>query len=116
VRRLAPWAIIAVAALGYPLVTLANGAPRFPSREDCVRPAVAGSEIDAVFGRVDSEAEARRLQSRALAAGFEGTEYERDACGRVRVFVPGIPTLEVGRELAQEARGPGFDVTLERAG
>jgi hypothetical protein len=116
VRRLAPWVIVA-AALVYPAAVLvANGAPSFPTRDDCVRPATEGRPIEAVFGRFESEWKARELRDRALAVGFPGTEAMRDACGRMKVFLPGIPTLEVGREFVDQAREAGFEVTLAQAG
>lgn len=115
-RRIAPWAVIVVIGIAYPLVAVAGGAPRFPSRDDCVRPATVDGDIDAVFGYFDSEQEAVVLRDRALAVGFQGTEIEGNGCGRVRVAVGGIPTLDVGRELAEEAHTVGLDITLEQAG
>jgi len=108
--------LAAAACLAYPIAVLAGGPPRFPSREDCVREAVDGAEIEAVFGRFATEQEAAELQGRALAVGFPGTEVIRDACGLAKVSLPGIPTLEVGREFVEQARSAGFEVTLERAG
>jgi hypothetical protein len=116
VRLSAPWAIVAVVAVAYPLAVSVGGGPRFPSRDDCVRPATRDGDIEAVFGRLETEQEASILRERALAVGFEGTDYRRDACGQVRVFVPGIPTLEVGHDFAEQARTVGFEVTLEQAG
>lgn len=115
-RGLALWAIVLAVGLAYPLSVLAGGAPRFPSRDECVRPATRGGDIEAVFGYFDSEQEAVLLRDRAVSVGFQGTDAERDGCGRVRVVVRGIPTLEVGREFVEQARSVGFDVTLERAG
>ena len=108
--------LAAAACLVYPLAVLAGGSPPFPARDDCVRQAVDGAEIEAVFGRFATEREADELQARALAVGFPGTEVIRDACGLAKVYLPGIPTLEVGHEFVEEARSAGFDVTLERAG
>jgi hypothetical protein len=81
-----------------------------------VHPATRDGDVDAVFGYFDSQREAERLRERALEVGFQGTEIELNACGRVRVALGGIPTLEVGRDLAEEARPVGFQVTLEQAG
>jgi hypothetical protein len=116
VRQLTPWVIVVAVGLAYPLAVLAGGAPRFPSRDECVHPATRDGDIDAVFGYFDSQREAERLRERALEVGFQGTEIELNACGRVRVALGGIPTLEVGRDLAEEARPVGFQVTLEQAG
>lgn len=115
VRGLAIGLIVA-AGLTYALVALAGGTPAFPSRDDCVRPAVEEGEIEAVFGRFESEWKAVELRDQALAVGFVGTETIRDACGRMKVVLPGIPSLAVGREFAEQARTAGFEVTLEQAG
>jgi hypothetical protein len=107
--------VVVVLALVYPLVTLAGGLPTFPTRNDCVHPATTDGDIDAVFGYFDSESEARLVLDRALEVGFQGTELEMNGCGRVRVAVGGIPTLEVGREFVEQARSVGFEVSLEQA-
>ena len=114
-RRVAPWLVVAGLALVYPFVTLASEGPTFPTRDDCVHEATADGEIDAVFGYFESELEAAEVRDRALAVGFPGTELAWNGCGRVRVALGGIPTLEVGREFAEQARGAGFEVTLEQA-
>lgn len=108
--------VVAVAVAFVLVVLLVDGAPRFPSREDCALPATGDGEIEAVFGYRESELEARELRDRALAVGFTGTDVERDACGRARVYVGGITTLEVGRDFVEQAQTVGFDVTLEQAG
>lgn len=115
-RRFLPWAIILAVGLAYPLAVVAGGAPHFPSRADCVRPAIEDGDIDAVFGYFDSEREAVAVRDRALASGFIGTELHWNGCGRVRVAVGGIPNLGVGGDLAEEARSVGLEVTLEQAG
>jgi hypothetical protein len=115
VRRSSVWLAVAVLVLAYPALVLVSGAPTFPSRDDCVRPATTDGEIDAVFGYFDTERDAVAMRDRALEVGFVGTELAWNGCGRVRVAVAGIPTLEVGREFAEQARGVGLDVTLEQA-
>ena len=115
--RAGTWAILLLAILVYPLVVLASsGGPTFPARDECVHPATRDGDIDAVFGYFDSERDAVAERDRALGVGFKGAETELNACGRVRVFVGGVPTLEVGREFVEEARTVGFEVTLEQAG
>jgi hypothetical protein len=116
VRRIAPWLAAAALVLAYPAYVLATeGGPSFPSRDECVEPATTDGDIIAVFGYFDSEQEAVVARDRALEVGFIGTETAPDGCGRVRVAVGGITTLEVGREFAAQARDVGLDVTLERA-
>lgn len=115
--RLALWLALVVLVFAYPVLVLAtDGGPSFPSRDDCVRLARPGAtDIDAVFGYFDTEGDAAPVRGRALAVGFEGTELAWNGCGRVRVAVGGIPSLEVGRDFAKQARAVGFDVTLEQA-
>jgi hypothetical protein len=116
VRSRSLWLVVVVAALVYPLAVLAGGGPSFPSRDDCARPARDGVEVQAVFGRFDSEAEAGRLRDRAVEVGFTGTELERDACGQVKVVQNDLPSLSVAQEFADEVRSVGLEVTLEQAG
>ena len=113
--RLAPWLVIAGLVLVYPVVILASGNPTFPTRDECVLPATVDGDIDAVFGYYDDEPAAAAVRDRALRVGFVGTDLEWNGCGRVRVAVGGIPTLDVGREFVEQARGVGFEVTLEQA-
>ena len=114
-RRLAPWAVVAVAALSYPLGVLAfSGAPAFPSREDCVAPITGAGELEVVFGYRDSEREALALRDQVLALGFLGTDIERDGCGRVRVSVDDVPSREVGEDVVREAQTVGLEPTLEQ--
>jgi hypothetical protein len=115
VRRILPWFVVAAVVLAYPVATLARGEPSFPTRDDCARPATEDGDIDAVFGYFDSESEAAEVRDHALEVGFIGTEMAWNGCGRVRVAVGGIPTLAVGHEFVEQARGVGFEVTLEEA-
>jgi len=115
VSRIAPWLVIAGLVLVYPVVVLATGNPTFPTRDECVRPATEDGDIDAVFGYFDDELAAAAVRDRALEVGFVGTELAWNGCGRVRVVVGGIPSLAVGLEFVEQARGVGFDVTLEQA-
>ena len=112
--RIAPWLVLAALVLVYPAITLSSGVVRFPSPEECVKPAKADGDIDAVFGYFDSVAEAEELRDRAVGVGFVGTNFGWNACGRLRVSLSGIPTLEIGRQFVEEARNAGFDVTLEQ--
>lgn len=113
-RRVGPWIIIAAAALLYPISVLAGGSPRFPDRNECVRPATAGSAIDAVFGRYSSVSAAEAKLTRVLKLGFRGAEVEPDGCGLFKVVVHGVPNLQVGSDLIKEARAVGLVVHLER--
>ncbi len=115
--RFAPWLIMVLAAVGYPLAVLAfAGAPAFPSRDDCVLAPTDEGEYQVVFGYRESELEALELRDRALAVGFQGTEIARDGCGRVRVAVDDIPSREVGEEVIRQALTVDLDPTLEQEG
>ena len=115
--RVNPWLVVAVAVLGYPLLVLVfSGAPAFPTRTDCVLAPTGEGEYRVVFGYRDSELEALELRDQAVAVGFQGTEAARDACGRVRVSVDDIPSIEVGEEVIREARTVDLDPTLEQEG
>ena len=115
-RVLAPWAVLLVAALAYPIAVLASGSPRFPARSECVHLAKADGELEVVFGRFQSAADASTLLERVLRVGFKGSQIEPDGCGLFKVAVHGIPTLEVGDEVVGEARSVGLRATTEEAG
>ena len=107
-------AIVAVPLLVYPLVSLADGAPRFPSRADCVRAPAEGHPIDLVYGRFDSPVEAAALLDRVLHVGFTGTEVLPDNCGRWRVVLSEIPSIAIGEEIQAEAAMVDLHPWLER--
>ena len=116
-RRPPLWLVIGIAAIPlllYPLASVVGGAPRFPSRDDCVRPAVEGQPVDLVYGRFDSPYEAQKfLEERVLASGFQGTEMLPDDCGRWRVVLTGVPSIEIAEEVRAEARTVELDPHLE---
>jgi hypothetical protein len=115
-RQLTIWAILLMGAFGYPIAVLAGGAPRFPSRSECVHPATADGDLEVVFGRFTSASDANALLKRVLAVGFSGSKIEPDGCGLLKVDVHGIPTLKVGGEVLAEARSVGLRATVEQAG
>ena len=92
----------------------ADGA-RFPSRDDCVRMAPAGSTelLDLVFGRRDTPGEAERLLARVRAVGYVGAEIRLEGCGRWKVLYDGITSYPQGASSVAEARGAGLDAWLE---
>jgi hypothetical protein len=112
-RRSAPWLVVALIAIGYPVAVLAGGGASFPSRAECVHPATADGNLEVVFGRFDSWAGASDLLQRVLGAGFKGTQVEPDGCGLLKVAVHGIPTLHVGGQVIAEARSVGLQPQLE---
>ena len=112
--RFLPWVILLVAVLGYPIAVTAGRGPRFPHRAECIHPARNEGKVEAVFGRFSSSMHAAPLLRHVLAVGFEGTRIESDGCGLVKVVLPGIPTLPVGRDFVAEARAAGFNPRLEQ--
>jgi hypothetical protein len=110
-------ALIAGAALLYPLVVLRDGPPDFPSREDCVHPAAADGEIELVFGYYDSAVRASAVREQIAMVGYEGAEVVSDGgCGRVKVVVGTYPTLAGARDAVAEANSVGLRPTVELAG
>jgi hypothetical protein len=112
--RVAPYAIVLVAALAYPLIVTAGAAPHFPDRAECIHPARGEGKVDAVFARFRDVGRATAALQRATSVGFEGLAVQADGCGYVTVVLNDVPSLAVGRELAAEAARVGFRVTLER--
>jgi hypothetical protein len=112
--RLAAAAIVAVPLLVYPLAVGADGA-RFPSQDDCVRVAPVGSteQLDLVFGRRDSPAEAERLLEQVRSVGYVDAELRPDGCARWKVLYDGITSYEQGASSAAEARRAGLDAQVE---
>ena len=112
--RLLAAVIVAVPLVGYPLVVLADGA-RFPSSDDCVRLASEGetAELDLVFGRRDTHAEAGALLERVVGVGYVDAEVRADGCGRWKVLYDGITSYEQGASSAAQAREAGLEAWLE---
>ena len=106
-------AIVLVPLFGYALVTLAGGAPRFPSPEECVLAPVEGQAVDVVFGRFDGPEAAATFRDRVLSVGFSGTEILADGCGRWKVVLEDVPSLEIAREVQAEAATVDLSPTLE---
>jgi hypothetical protein len=112
--RVAAAAIVAVPLVGYPLVVGADGAP-FHSPDDCVRIAAPNetAELDLVFGRRDTMAEAEELLERVKGVGYVDAEMRLDGCGRWEVLYDGITSYPQGLESRAEARGAGLEAELE---
>jgi hypothetical protein len=112
--RLVAAAIVTVPLIGYPLVVGADGA-RFPSPRDCVRMASPGetADLDLVFGRRDTIAEAVQLLKRVQGVGYVDAEMRGDGCARWEVLYDGIESYDQGASSAAEAHGAGLDAWLE---
>ena len=113
---LAAVAIAAVPLLGYPLLVGADGA-RFPSPDDCVHVAKPGEtgDLDLVFGRRDTVAEADRLLEQVKRVGYGDAEVQADGCLRWKVLYTGIESYAQGASSAAEARGAGLEAQIEVA-
>ncbi len=105
--------IVVVPLLAYPLYAVASGAPRFPDRTECIRPAAEGMPADVVFGRLDSPLDAEALRDRVESVGFVGTEVLADGCGRWKVVLDNVPTVAIAREVQEEARTVDLETSLE---
>jgi hypothetical protein len=107
-------AIMVVPLVAYPLVVGADGV-RFPSVDDCVK--IAGpsdpGELDLVFGRRDTTAEADALLERVRGVGYVDAVVVRDGCGRLEVLYDGITSYPQGIESRDEARGAGLEAEVE---
>ncbi len=114
--RLLAAVLVAAPLVAYPAVVLADGA-RFPSPDDCVRVAPPGSteELDLVFGRRDTPAEANAFLERVRDVGYADALVRPDACGRWEVLYDRIEDYAQGASSAAEARGAGLDAHLEIA-
>ena len=111
--RILAAAIIVVPLLAYPLV--AAGGARFPSTDDCVRLASEGEtgELDLVFGRRDTVAEAEALLEQVRGVGYVDAELQGDGCFRWKVLYDGIESYEQGASSAEQAHGAGLEARLE---
>ena len=114
--RLAAATIVVVPLVGYPAAVLADGA-RFPSTRDCVRLASPGAQgdLDLVFGRRNTPAEARQLLERVRGVGYVDAVLLQDGCGRWKVVYPHIDSYGQGASSAAESRGAGLAAWLEVA-
>ena len=109
-------AIVAVPLVAYPAVALRHGA-HFPSPADCVHVAKPGEsgDLDLVFGRRDTVAEADVLLEQVRSVGYRDAEVQADGCLRWKVVYTGIESYEQGASSAAEARGAGLVPQIELA-
>ena len=113
--RLAAAAIVAVPLIAYPAIVLAGGGARFPSADDCVRVAAPGAtgDLDLVFGRRATVAEADALLEQVKGVGYVDAVVQPDGCLRWKVVYTGIESYEQGASSAAEARGAGLQAQIE---
>jgi hypothetical protein len=114
--RLVAVAIVAVPLVAYPAIALRDGV-HFPSSEDCVHVAQPGAtgDLDLVFGRRDTPAEADALLAQVQKVGYVDAQVEGDGCLRWKVVYTGIESYEQGASSAAEARGAGLQAQIEVA-
>ena len=107
-------AIVLVPLLGYPLVTLAGGSPRFPSEEECGRLATDDdTSFDVVYGRDCRRVRARRRCSIASGNRVHGGRGRARRLREWKVFYDSIDSLEQGESLAEQVRAAGFEARVE---
>jgi hypothetical protein len=110
-------AIVVVPLLAYPVAAVAGGAPRFPTRDECARPATTDApDLEVVYGRFDDPRAADERLAKLTAVGFIGAETEFDTCGRWKVSYDAIESLEQGEALAAQVRDAGLDARVEYGG
>ena len=110
-------AIVVVPLLAYPVAAVAGGAPRFPTRDECSRPATSDApDLEVVYGRFDDPRAADDLLAKLTGVGFVGAETTIDPCGRWKVSYDAIESLEQGEALATEVRKAGFEARVEHGG
>jgi hypothetical protein len=114
--RLVAVAIVAVPLVAYPAIALRHGA-HFPSPDDCVHIAEPGEsgDLDLVFGRRDTVAEAQQLLEQVQGVGYRDAQVQEDGCLRWKVVYTGIESYEQGASSAAEARGAGLQAQIEIA-
>ena len=112
---LAAAATLAIPLAGYPLLAYAQGAPRFPSRDDCARPydGAPGEPVDVVYARLDDPVSATDLLDELSRHGFIGADIAFDSCGRWVVFYDPIESVEQAEALAEQVRNAGFEARVE---
>jgi hypothetical protein len=115
--RLAAAAIVAVPLVAYPAIVLVDGGARFPSAYDCVRVAKPGEtgDLDLVFGRRDTPAQADELLVQVKAVGYADAQVQPDGCLRWKVVYTGIVSYGQGASSAAEAREAGLSPQIEVA-
>jgi hypothetical protein len=110
-------AVVLVALLGYPVFAVADGTPRFPTRDECAQVATADApDLDVVYGRFDDLVPAETLLAEVIRVGFVGAVLELDACGRWKVSYDAIESFAQGQALAEQVRQAGFEARVELEG
>jgi hypothetical protein len=112
-RRVLVAAIVLVPLVGYVLLALGQGAPRFPTRGECVHAPIDGQPVDVVFGRRSGPVGATELRDQVVSLGFLGVESLPDGCGRWKVVLQDVPSIEVARGVQEEATSVDLEPTLE---
>jgi hypothetical protein len=106
--------VVLVPLLTYPLFAVAEGAPRFPTRDECAQVATGDApDLDVVYGRFDDLAAADALLAEVTRIGFVGAVVELDACGRWKVAYDPIESFVQGEALAGQVRAAGFEARVE---
>ena len=111
--------LVAAAIVAVPLLAIRRSsqptAPASRRADDCVAIAAPGDEgeLDLVFGRRDTPAEAEELLEQVVASGTSTRSSSATAAARWKVLYDGITSYEQGLESRAEARGAGLEAELE---
>ena len=97
------------ALVGYSGSALPGGWPSFPS---CVVDPSSDTPMRVVVGYTDTHVEASSLRERARLAGLDA-RVAQDGCGRLRVSVDDVPTMDGVDALVAEAQAAGLRPTVE---
>ena len=115
------WLIVLVGLLSHPAAMLVGyagsglpgGRPSFPDAARCAPAPVAGTNVRVVVGYADSYPKAVAMRERARRAGLLDVETSQDDCGRLRVFVDDVASIETAQALLADARASGLSPTVE---
>ena len=115
------WVVVLVGLLSHPAAMLVGyagsglpgGRPSLSATARCTPAPVAGRSVRVVLGYVDSYPKAITLRERARRAGLVEVENSQDDCGRLRVFVDDVPSIDVAQSLLVDARAAGLSPAVE---
>ena len=99
--------------VGYAGSGLPGSRPSVSATARCAPAPVAGRSVRVVLGYVDSYPKAVTMRERARRAGLLDVENSQDDCGRLRVFVDDVASIEVAQALLVDARAAGLNPAVE---
>jgi hypothetical protein len=107
--------IVAVPMLAYSASALVTGAPRLPTRDECVAVASeADLKVEVVYGRLDDPQAAEELLADISRVGFVGARVALDGCGRWKVVYDRVASFAEAQALAHQVRRAGFAAEVQQ--